>query len=251
MITLKTARSLAIVSAAIALQVYGGQALAQAATDNAPKFQFVPYLRLDAGYAFSDKAGGNIVTGSGFGNDFGKGFVGGGGLGVKLAKSGAISIRFDVTGSTTPSLSSNHTGSLADGTVVAANVKTDNTTILGNLYADIDTGWAITPFIGVGVGSAHNKVKTLTFTNPAGAFAQILGSSTTSTAWTVTAGGSYTILPNFIIDLGYRYTDAGLVNTSTSFTDLTLHIPKNYTLDNPISSKLNFNQVYLSARISF
>jgi opacity protein-like surface antigen len=251
MITFSIARSHILAGTALALSLSAAPAFADAAADNTPKFQFVPYLRLDAGYAFSDKAGGNLVTGSGFGNDFGKGFAGGGGIGVKLAKSGALAIRFDVTGSATPSLSSTHTGSLADGTAIAANVKTDNTTILGNLYADIDTGWAITPFIGVGVGSARNKVKTVTFTNPAGAFAQILGSSTTSTAWSVTAGGSYPVLPNLIIDLGYRYTDAGTISTSTSFTDLTLRTPKNYTLDNPISSKLKFNQVYLSARISF
>jgi len=249
MITLSSARSLLLGGAFLALT--SGGAAAQTATDNSPKFQFVPYVRLDAGYAFSDKAGGNIVTGSGFGNDFGKGFAGGGGIGVKLAKSGALTVRFDVTGATTPSLSSTHTGSLTDGTAIAARVKADNTTILGNLYADIDTGWAITPFIGVAVASAHNKVKTLTFTNAAGAFGQVLGSSTTATAWSVTAGGSYPVTTNLIIDLGYRYTDAGSISTGTSFTDLTLRSPKTYTLDNPIASKLKFNQVYLSARISF
>jgi opacity protein-like surface antigen len=210
------------------------------------------YVEGFGGYALATQSGsGDIVSGTGFGGDFGSSGTYGGGIGIKIpyANTG-FAFRFDITGAATPSLGgSNHTGTLDDGTPVSAKVKTSVTDILGTAYMDMNFGLPVTPYVGFGLGNAHNKIGTVVYSNPAGAFATVNGGNNSGLAWTGTVGASYEVIPNFEVDFGYRYTDAGRIKSGTGFTDLTNGATQ--TLDQPIASRLQLHQFIATLRYLF
>jgi opacity protein-like surface antigen len=175
----------------------------------------------------------------------------GSGLGIKLPiENTGFAFRFDITGSGTPSLGgSNHTGTLDDGSVVNAKVKTSVTDILGTAYIDMNFGLPVTPYVGFGLGSTHNKIGTVVYNNANGSFAAVNGANTQALAWSGTIGASYAVMANFDIDLGYRYTGSGAVRSGTNFTDLTNGTTQ--TLDSPIASRLQLHQFLGTLRYFF
>ena len=86
-------------------------------------------------------------------------------------------------------------------------VKSKTQTYAGflNAYYDIQTGTKLTPYIGAGIGLAHNKSSlsddVLKYSN-----------SNWSFAWQLAAGLNYPLTDSLVADLGYRYTDYGKVN---------------------------------------
>ncbi len=74
-----------------------------------------------------------------------------------------------------------------------------------NAFYDIPTGIALTPYVGAGIGMAHNKTtlsdNVIKYSN-----------SNWSFAWQLALGLNYPLTENLIADLGYRYTDYGRVN---------------------------------------
>lgn len=210
------------------------------------------YVEGFGGYALGTQSGsGDIVSGTGFGGDFGSSVTYGGGIGVKIpVDNTGFAFRFDVTGSGTPSLGgSNHTGTLDDGTVVNAKVKTSVTDILATAYIDMNVGLPVTPYVGFGLGSTNNKIGTVVYNNANGAFATVDGAKTQALAWTGTVGASYSVIPNFDIDLGYRYVGAGKVKSGANFTDLTNGTTQ--SLDQPISSRIQLHQFVATLRYLF
>jgi hypothetical protein len=98
-------------SAIVALALFGFAGATPARAD-----ELLGYVRADFGYAMGVAgSNGTIVTGPGFGNDFGDSVSYGGGVGAKLPGNlGPVSLRFDLTGAFSPSLGGGaHTGSCA------------------------------------------------------------------------------------------------------------------------------------------
>ena len=79
------------------------------------------------------------------------------------------------------------------------------------------------PFLGGGVGFAHNKIiafKSENITTPATNF-RISDGTKTSITWQVMLGLSYAFKPQLAFDLGYRYIDLGKFKSGRTLTSYT------------------------------
>ena len=87
--------------------------------------------------------------------------------------------------------------------------------LLANAYVDLGTWNCFTPFVGVGIGTAYNKVSDFTDfgfgTAPPPGRGIGRDSSSWSLAWALHAGFSYAVTKNFKIELAYRYLNFGSV----------------------------------------
>ncbi|KJV39405.1 outer membrane protein [Acinetobacter brisouii] len=113
-------------------------------------------------------------------------------------------------------------------------------TVMLNGYYDFKNKSAFTPYVSLGLGSA--SLKTTEHDNA--------GFSKTKTnndfAWSVGLGVAYTINPNFSVDLGYRYLDAGKASVNDSGTiDPTLIYRDN------TKAKISSHDVTLGLRYAF
>jgi opacity protein-like surface antigen len=212
----------------------------------------IPYVEGFAGYGIGAMSKtGDIVSGSGFGGDFGNSGVYGGGIGLKMPiDNTGVSIRIDLTGSVLPNLGgSNHTGMLDDGSTVNAKVKLNTVTYLATVYADVDVGLPVVPYVGFGLGGAEKRIGTVVYSGPAGAFASVNGTNHTDLAWSGTVGATYAVIPHLELDLSYRYTYAGKAESGTNFTDLSNGVTQ--TLDSNISSHVQLHQFVAAIRYLF
>ena len=90
---------------------------------------------------------------------------------------------------------------------------------LANAYADLGTWWCITPFVGVGVGTARVQIANFTDqgvgslfppgsgVGPSTAFAD--SASRWNFAWALHAGLAYNVSPNLTIEMAYSYVNMG------------------------------------------
>lgn len=83
--------------------------------------------------------------------------------------------------------------------------------MLNGIY-DINTGTALTPYLGVGAGVGFNHVS-LTGARPAGSAVGLYNGSDTTFAYQGIAGFSYALSPNLSLTTDYRY----FATTDTSF----------------------------------
>ncbi len=97
-----------------------------------------------------------------------------------------------------------------------AKMKGDIDTYMLNAYYDIDTGTKFTPYVGAGIGIAHIKAQGNVDFN--GERVSDFSKSKNNFAWQIGAGAAYAVTDNVSVDLGYRYTDAGNVKGTASFT---------------------------------
>ena len=112
--------------------------------------------------------------------------------------------------------------------------------VLGNLYADLGTWGAFTPFVGIGLGGSYNTISNFTdvcTTCPGGGVAYAGAASKFNFAWAVHAGLAYKITPNVTVEFAYRYVNLGdaltgdivtylgtnAVNNPMHFKDITSH----------------------------
>lgn len=113
-------------------------------------------------------------------------------------------------------------------------------TVMLNGYYDFKNKSAFTPYVSLGLGSASLKTT----------IHDDFGYSKTKTnndfAWSVGLGVAYTINPNFSVDLGYRYLDAGKASVSDSFTN-----GSTLTLHENTKSQISSNDVTLGLRYAF
>jgi opacity protein-like surface antigen len=89
---------------------------------------------------------------------------------------------------------------------------------LANIYADLGTWWCLTPFVGVGVGSARHQVSAIhdigLISDGSTGFGYADKDKTTwSLAWAVHAGLAYNVSNNLKLELGYRYLNMGTADT--------------------------------------
>jgi opacity protein-like surface antigen len=109
---------------------------------------------------------------------------------------------------------------------------------LANAYFDLGTWWCLTPFVGVGVGMAYNRIHDFKDDNIP--WASVAFGETTGKwnfAWALHAGVAYKVTPGFTVELAYRYIDLGdaqsgdlvtylggnMVNNPMHFRDITSH----------------------------
>jgi opacity protein-like surface antigen len=88
----------------------------------------------------------------------------------------------------------------------------------GVAYLDLPHISSVQPFIGAGVGAARNRISAVTYGFPAlapDATTTMPGGTTTGLAWLLTAGVAIPLNDQLSLDLAYRYTDLGTVQTDT------------------------------------
>ncbi len=121
-----------------------------------------------------------------------------------------------------------------------AKMKGDINTYMLNAYYDIDTGTKFTPYVGAGMGVARLKARgNVDFD---GERVSDFSKSKNNFAWQLGAGAAYALTDNVSVDVGYRYTDAGKVNGTASFTGD----------DKPsIKTETTMHEFLLGARYSF
>lgn len=91
--------------------------------------------------------------------------------------------------------------SLNFGLSTGASGRMDTWTAMANLYLDIDTPFAVRPYVGAGIGVAHHRARGI---GPALGFARI-NDSDTVLGYQAMAGVSLELTPNFDLVAGYRF----------------------------------------------
>jgi opacity protein-like surface antigen len=87
---------------------------------------------------------------------------------------------------------------------------------LANVYVDLGTWYGVTPFVGAGVGVTRNTISAFTDVDVGvGGLAFSGEHSETDLAWALHAGLAYTVIPNFKVELAYRYLNLGDAKTAT------------------------------------
>jgi opacity protein-like surface antigen len=179
----------------------------------APPAQILPspanaawYLRGDLGYYWGRMDGAQSAPGfaNPSGNDLGNSITGGVGVGVKTRW-----LRTDVTLDYT---AMKYTGTVA--TPGDTTAKVSAITALFNGYLDLGSWYGLTPYVGAGAGVSD--LRTYDYTSTAAPpFAGGLSHTQWKFAWALMGGVGYTVAPNILVDLGYRYMDFGDVTTAS------------------------------------
>ncbi|WP_165070933.1 outer membrane beta-barrel protein [Desulfovibrio sp. ZJ200] len=112
-----------------------------------------------------------------------------------------------------------------DSTFGGANVSTkglwNNSTLLLNLYYDIQTDTPFVPYIGAGVGLAFNYTEYTVNANAANGYINASQSDNfTNFAWNVGAGVAYNFNENFAVDVGYRFMMLGYNEVSSNGVEI-------------------------------
>lgn len=93
-----------------------------------------------------------------------------------------------------------------------------STSLMVNAYVDLGTWNGLTPYLGAGIGVAHNTLSrnARITADPSGAITsweRIAGASDDSFAWALMAGLGYEVAPGLTLDFGYRFIGLGSVKT--------------------------------------
>lgn len=157
------------ISIVAAAMLASAAAAAQAADAGAPPagdYQAMGlYLRADAGWSFLDWSGGN--------ND--NNVALGGGVGYRFNDNLRTDLRVDYAGPYS----------------VGPGADMHLTTVLGNLYYDIPTNTAVTPYLGAGAGYGWGTVSG--------------GNNKDGAAFALMAGVGVDLTDNMALDVGYRF----------------------------------------------
>jgi opacity protein-like surface antigen len=165
------------------------------------------YLRGDLGWRIHSVD--RTVAADGFAapieNRLDSGFFGGAGAGFKTLWG-----RVDMTADYGAPVS--YRGSaLTSGDTTA---KVQASTVLFNVYYDIASWGAFTPYIGAGLGGAYVRTTDVvsTATPP---FGPVASHGRWNVGWALMAGTSYHFSPRMLLDVGYRYLGLGDAETAT------------------------------------
>jgi opacity protein-like surface antigen len=189
------------------------------------------YWRADLGYSQANNAdihdknfdNSGIICGDAFCdtggsvNKIGSSSIIGGGVGYRFAPN----VRGDVT------LGYRGGYKLDDTEPGGANarVKADITSLalMANGYYDFATSSKWSPYLGAGLGYAQNKAD-----NPTASFGGVTihvpGGTASGLAWALTAGLSYQLSGQYVLDIAYRYVDLGKIETDSG-TGTTTGVP--------------------------
>jgi opacity protein-like surface antigen len=90
-------------------------------------------------------------------------------------------------------------------------------------YVDLPKLGQVQPFLGAGAGVARNRISPVTYGFPSlapGATTTSQGGTSTGWAWLLTAGVEVPLTPELSVDLAYRYTDLGAVQTDPGLAQI-------------------------------
>jgi opacity protein-like surface antigen len=257
---LSAALVLGSVVGASAADLYGGGSLKDAPTMTMPAGPSGWYVRVDGGYnwytdpslgldqgftAHGTTMDGAWSVGGGIGRYFGRGFRG----------DITVDHLFDAN------IESTFCG--CDGTESHAKFDFSSTVVLANLYYDFNRGGRFVPYIGGGIGFAHNEAGPGTVTDPCGCQGTIGGASSNNFAAAGMAGISWRIRggePHYVgglkddhpvavsggnalyLDFGYRFLYLGDAKSG----DITWDVPAP-TVD-PVVKSLTAQEIRVGLR---
>lgn len=177
------------------------------------------YFRADTGYSrstgadFRDNDSSlNLICGdpscqAGKFDDFGSSIILGAGVGTRLNPN----VRTDVTlGYRKYKLDQSDSG------VPPAKFTADITSLalMANGYYDFSTS-GVSPYVGIGIGVAQNKLGTVSFDDGAAFRGNVPGDTKTGAAFAVMLGAGIPLGQSLVLDVGYRYVDLGEVRSKT------------------------------------
>ena len=126
-------------------------------------------------------------------------------------------------------------------------------TLTFNIWADIPTNSAFTPYVGGGLGAAfidYQAKNTEHFSN--GITADVFSASQKKTnfAWNIGGEVAYDVNAQFTVDLGYRYLDAGKISINKNVPTFNSGgtTPVNQL---KIETRINSNELFLEGRYKF
>jgi len=176
-----------------------------------------PILKWDGNsWRFDDKSDGAVGGGLAIGYDFDKRFT------LPLRVELEYAMREEVE----PSWTGNQGIFVSYPLNWKLEVETEVDTLLVNLYYDFKNRTSFTPYVGAGAGNSFIDWKSH-YTDDGGMTPISANGEVTEFAWSIALGGSYAVTDAFMVDLGYRYVDAGTAEAEyqplTSETDIELH----------------------------
>lgn len=89
------------------------------------------------------------------------------------------------------------------------------TTLMFNGYYDLGRWHNFVPYVGAGVGLAHNQMDEVSFTGNPALVNRIEGADRWSLAWSLMAGIGWQVTERAVLDFGYRYIDMGKAESGT------------------------------------
>ena len=216
MVSVKTGAAVAVLSVAFAPIAHASDLPEPLPAVQAPILESLGgwYLRGDFGYRWN-KIGSQTAIApftSPSSGSLDNGWWGGGGVGLK-----ARWLRADITVDYAPQV--RYTGTTLTPNDTTS--KVDSISTLFNIYFDLGTWWAFTPYVGAGIGAAYlrtSDVFTPQFVDA--------GGNKWNLSYAGMAGASYAIAPNIAVDIGYRYLHLGDVGSNTgamSFSNINAH----------------------------
>ncbi len=193
-----------------------------------------------------------------FGNQREIGLAGGISVGYDFKERYNTPVRVEVNYTARSDAKSEKDRQLSPGSVGYTKLaqKTNLQTLMLNLWADIPTNTALTPYVGGGIGVAFIDYEMDATNYDAGTFNGKFYSGSakkTNFAWSLGGGVAYDVTPQFAVDLGYRYIDAGKI---TNETNTVLHgvivggtiYPANHV---KAETKVKSNELFLEGRYKF
>lgn len=133
------------------------------------------------------------------------------------------------------------------GVVVKGDTDIRSLVTMVNAYYDVGTWSGFTPYLGAGMGWAHHWTDDIRHTSAAGVAGTEKGEGTNTFAWSLGAGVSYAIDPQWSLDLGYRFNDLGRPDIGKGWTDSAGTAYGGTTLD----SRLYSHELSAGLRYSF
>ncbi|MXQ13961.1 outer membrane protein [Microvirga makkahensis] len=174
------------------------------------------YLRGDVGYTRYKRPGADFALGQVEGDMAREGFRGNGVAGVGIGYRFGPLFRADLT--VDHRFDTRFKGLPSDAGIVAGSVsdrgRFQSSSLMLNAYADLGTYKGFTPYLGTGIGVAHNILSDYTRTGAAlGTVERLAGEDDYDLAWALMAGVGYKLSSSSTVDLGYRYVSLGDVKT--------------------------------------
>jgi opacity protein-like surface antigen len=178
------------------------------------------YLRGDVGYIHYKRPEADFTAATVTGNMAREGFGDSAVLGVGIGYRFSPIFRADMT--MDHRFYTRFKGLPSDDSIAADSVfdkgRFQSSTLMFNVYADLGTYNGFTPYVGAGIGVAHNMLGNYVRTTTDGltgvvAQERLAGGDDYDLAWALMAGVGYKLSSNFTLDLGYRYASLGDVKT--------------------------------------
>ncbi len=206
-----------------------------------------PYVRLDAGGAFSfdqhyhDAQPGSADAPLASGENLSGGVNPTGAFDVGLGARVAPYLRWDATLSYIPAMDFHGSDTFVPGSTAQGDV--DSLVGMLNAYLDLaGLGYSFgvfQPYLDGGIGAASNHLDGVDTSTANGNFA---GGTHTSLAWGLGAGVAMPLAPSTVFDVSYKYLDLGSAESGT--TDATGTI-------SPIKAGIRTNLVLAGVRLGF